>query len=101
MIVKITSANNNMEKVKKIIMHGHRIIVREIAADVGLCQQFIGYSVHQNFVSIEVSNNPELLKRVKTSDASRVYECDFEATARMLQWRRVDKIEKLNNFGRM
>ncbi|XP_029665557.1 uncharacterized protein LOC115236955 [Formica exsecta] len=110
-----STTDDNVEKVKKIIMDNRRITIREVADDVGIsfgsCQvifsdvlglrrvaakfvlKLLNFDQEQCRMDIaqellnEVNDDPELLKRVITGDETWVYGYDVETKAQSSQWK--------------
>ena len=110
-----STTDENVEKVKEMVMNDRRITIREVADDVGIS---IG-SCHESFSNVlgmkrvaakfvpkllnfekkqrrmevaqeslnEVNNDAELLKRIITGDETWVYGYDVETKSQSSQWR--------------
>ena len=113
-----STANENTEAVKKIVMENRRVIIREVAEDfgisVGSCHaifsNILGLKhVAAKFVSKllnfdqrtrcmtiaqemldDVNDDPDLLKRVIIGDESWVYGNDVETKAQSSQWKHTE-----------
>ncbi|XP_029673845.1 protein GVQW3-like [Formica exsecta] len=110
-----STTDDNVGKVKKMIMDNRRITIREVADDVGIsfgsCQaifsdvlglrcvaakfvpKLLNFDQKQCRMGIaqellnEVNDDPELLKRVITGDETWVYGYNVETKAQSSQWK--------------
>lgn len=108
-------SDENVEKVKEMIMNDRRITIREVAEDVGIsigschkifsdvlgmkrvAAKFVPKLLHFDQKQLrmeiaqeslnEVNNDAELLKRVITGDETWVYGYDVETKAQSSQWK--------------
>ncbi|XP_025262232.1 protein GVQW3-like [Camponotus floridanus] len=114
-----STTDDNVEAVKKIVMENRRIIIREVAEDVGIsvgsCHaifsgvlgmqrvaakfvpKLLNFDQKQRRVDIAqellnaVNDDPDLFKRVITGDESWVYGYDVEIKAQSSQWKRSEE----------
>lgn len=110
-----STTNENIDKVKKIVLANRRITVREIAEDlsisIGSCHSIITNDLGMKRVAAkfvpkllnfdqkdcrmniaqellnDVNDDPDLLKRVITGDETWVYGYDVETKAQSSQWK--------------
>ncbi len=110
-----STTDENVAKVKKIVMENRRITIREVAEDVGIsvgsCHaifseilgmkrvaakfvpKLLNFDQKERRMSIaqellnDVNDDPDLLKRVITGDESWVYGYDIETKAQSSQWK--------------
>ena len=111
-----STADENIEAVKKMILNNHRITIREVADDVcisfGSCQatftnvlvmkrataqivpKLLSFVQKKHDIDIAqdmlttLNNDPDLLKKVTTSDESCLYSYDIDTKAQSSQCKR-------------
>lgn len=110
-----STSDENVEKVKEIVLANRRITIREVAEEIGIsygtCEaifadvlnmkqvaakfvpKLLNFQQKQHRVTIaeqmlaDVADDPDLLKRVITGDETWIYGYDVETKAQSSQWK--------------